>query len=319
MVGEFEFINNIKSRYSLERIGDDCAVLPKDGETDLLITTDLLIEDIDFRLEWVSPEHLGHKALAVSLSDIAAMGGDPKWATLSIGVPESLWRSSFMDDFYSGWHKIASMFEVELIGGDTSRSPDKLIIDCMVGGETPKSGAIYRTGARPGDAIFVTGPLGGAAGGLELLEKGARFDEKNPKNTDSLVLKQLKPWPRVAEGKLLRKTESVTSMIDLSDGLSSDLGHICDRSSVGAVIESQLAPIDPSLIHEFPSDADRFDLFLNGGEDFELLFTAPSEKRSIFESMGFHCIGMITESVGIIELRSDSETVILTPDGFRHF
>ena len=319
MVSEFEFINNIKSRYSLDRIGDDCAVLPKDAETDLLITTDLLIEDIDFRLEWMSPEHLGHKALAVSLSDIAAMGGDPKWATLSIGVPEELWRSPFIDDFYSGWHKLAAMFGVELIGGDTSRSPDKLIIDCMVGGETSRSGAINRAGARPGDAIFVTGPLGGAAGGLDLLEKGARFDPKNRKNTDELVLRQLKPWPRVAEGKLLQKTQFVTAMIDLSDGLSSDLGHICDSSSVGAVIESHLAPIDPFLIHEFPSDADRFDLFLNGGEDFELLFTARKVSRSTLESMGFHFIGTVTESVGVIELHDDLGIAVLSPTGFRHF
>ena len=107
MKSEFEFINDLKSRFSLDKIGDDCAVLPKNETTDLLITADLLIEDIDFRLEWTKPEFLGHKALAVSLSDIAAMGGTPKWALMSIGVPKDLWKTDFLDRFYDGWHKLA--------------------------------------------------------------------------------------------------------------------------------------------------------------------------------------------------------------------
>src|SRR6187549_4011793 len=137
MVSEFEFIKNIKSRYSLNKIGDDCAVLPKDSETDLLITADLLIEDIDFRLDWTTPELLGRKALGVSLSDIAAMGGKPTSALVSIGVPDELWDSDFLDRFYEGWHAMAGQFGVELIGGDVSRSPDKLVIDSIVLGEVP--------------------------------------------------------------------------------------------------------------------------------------------------------------------------------------
>src|SRR5436190_1700034 len=164
MKSEFEFINDLKSRFSLDKVGDDCAVLPKDDKTDLLVTADLLIEDIDFRLEWTTPEFLGHKALAVSLSDIAAMSGTPKWALLSIGVAENLWKTDFLDRFYAGWHKLAAKYELELVGGDISRSHDKLVIDSIVGGEVQHGKAILRSGAKPGDGIYISGTLGGAAG-----------------------------------------------------------------------------------------------------------------------------------------------------------
>src|SRR5436190_19848048 len=125
MKSEFGFINDLKSRFSLDKIGDDCAVLPKDAKTDLLVTADLLVEDVDFRLEWTTPEFLGHKALAVSLSDIAAMGGRPVWSMLSIGIPERLWWTDFVKRFYEGWAALAAKYEVELVGGDISRSTDK--------------------------------------------------------------------------------------------------------------------------------------------------------------------------------------------------
>jgi thiamine-monophosphate kinase len=120
---EFEFIENIRRRYNLSKIGDDCAVLPKDSKTDLVITTDLLVEDIDFRLEWTTPEFLGHKALAVSLSDVAAMGAKPVWAMLSIGIPELIWKTDFVEKFYEGWFAMANKFNVELVGGDVSKTP----------------------------------------------------------------------------------------------------------------------------------------------------------------------------------------------------
>ena len=149
MVSEFQFIENIKSRYSLDKIGDDCAVLPKDADTDLLLTADMLVEDIDFRLDWTTPEFLGHKALAVSLSDIAAMGGTPRWAMLSIAIAENLWKTDFLERFYAGWHMLADEFDVELVGGDVSRSPDKLVIDSIVGGEVTRG-----TGISPPPVVF---------------------------------------------------------------------------------------------------------------------------------------------------------------------
>ena len=132
MKGEFDFIHSLKLKYRLGHIGDDCAVLPNNDQTDLVITSDMLVEDIDFRLDWTTPEFLGHKALAVSLSDIAAMGATPKWAMLSIGIPETLWKTDFLDRFYTGLHDLASQHGVEIIGGDISRVPDKLVVDSTV-------------------------------------------------------------------------------------------------------------------------------------------------------------------------------------------
>src|SRR5436190_24200206 len=123
-LSEFEFIDRLRSKYDISRVGDDCAVLPKDADTDLLLTADLLVEDIDFRLSWTTPEFLGHKALAASLSDIAAMGGKPVWAMVSLGIPQALWKKGFPDAFYEGWHALAKRVHVELVGGDISRTQD---------------------------------------------------------------------------------------------------------------------------------------------------------------------------------------------------
>jgi thiamine-monophosphate kinase len=183
-MNEFEFIEKLKNKFptfrnpqssSLVGIGDDCAVLPKDSKTDLVITADLLVEDIDFRLSWSKPEFIGHKALAVSLSDVAAMGAKPAWAMLSIGVPASIWKTDFVEKFYDGWFRLAEKFQVELIGGDVSKTPDKIVIDSIVAGGVKKNKAILRSGAKVGDLIFVTGNLGGAAAGLKLLEEGFSY------------------------------------------------------------------------------------------------------------------------------------------------
>ncbi|MBP6002972.1 MAG: thiamine-phosphate kinase [Pyrinomonadaceae bacterium] len=315
MVSEFEFINNIKSRYGLAKIGDDCAVLPKDAKTDLLLTADLLVEDIDFRVEWVTPELLGHKALAVSLSDIAAMGGKPSWAMLSIGIPENRWQSDFLDRFYDGWFTESRKWHVELIGGDVSRTPDKVVIDSIVGGEVKKGRAILRSTANPGDAIFVTGRLGGAAGALKLLEDGARIGSNS---TDGLLSKQLQPQPQLAAAKLLQELGIVTAMIDVSDGLSSDLGHICRASGTGAQISLEYLLINPDLREHFPSEV-CFDLALNGGEDFELLFTVSEKNISQLDSRLFTKIGLMTGNPGVIQISIDGKTSGLKGKGYRHF
>ena len=311
MLGEFEFIQNIKKKYSLEKVGDDCAVMPKDDKTDQVITADLLVEDIDFRLEWTTPEFLGHKALAVSLSDIAAMGAEPKWAMLSLGVPENLWNSDFVDRFYEGWFALAKEFCVELVGGDISRTPDKIVIDSIVGGEVPKGRAIMRSGAKIGDSIYVTGELGGAATGMWQLENGAA-------NQSSFVLKQLKPQPQLTAAKLLQTLCVIHSMIDISDGLSSDLTHICDASGVGAKIYADQLPINPEFVTQFGAKQS-FDFALHGGEDFELLFTADEKKFSPPQSVKIFRIGEITSDTGKIEIIRNGKTEILQPKGYRHF
>jgi thiamine-monophosphate kinase len=318
MRGEFDFIKNLRERYELSAVGDDCAVVPQSSGLDLVVTTDLLVEDVDFRLNWTSPELLGHKALAVSLSDVAAMGGKPRWSLTSIGVPETLWNSDFIDRFYKGWHALAEGFGVVLIGGDVSRSPDKFVVDSVVGGQVPKGKSILRSGARPGDAIFVTGGLGGAAGGLQLLENGIRYADASGWQ-QRLIERQLVPLPRVAEGGMLLEKGIVNSMIDLSDGLSSDLHHICEASAVGAEIEADAIPIDEDLKQFTSSGEGQLDFALHGGEDFELLFTVPEEKISELDPRLYTRIGIVTANVGMVGLTRGSERVILGSAGFQHF
>ena len=303
MTKEFEFINHIREKFSLDKIGDDCAVLPKNETHDMLITSDLIVEDIDFRRSWMIPHLLGHKALAVSLSDIAAMGGKPLYSMLSIGIPEDIWQTDFVDEFYEGYFNLAKNYKLELIGGDVSKTPDKIVIDSTVIGEVKKHKAVMRKGAKVGDLIFVTGELGGASIGLKFLEENiAGFDE--------LKMCQLKPNPRISEGLFL--SEFATSMIDISDGLSSDLMHICQSSKVGAKIYADKIPY-PEF--EFRN----LEFALNEGEDFELLFTANPKKNFNKNFGSFFCIGEITANVESIELIADGKSVVLEPKGHQHF
>ena len=314
MRSEFEFIRNIKKKFALGRVGDDCAVLPKDPKTDLVVTTDMLVEDVDFRLDWTRPEFLGHKALAVSLSDIAAMGAKPKWALLSIGIPERDWRGKFVDKFYEGWIELAKSYRVELVGGDVSRSPDKIVIDSIVMGEVPKGSAILRSGAKVGDSIFVTGSLGGAAAGLAILESGKNYSSIRGSER-KLVDRHLLPFPRIEVARRLRRYAN--SMIDVSDGLSADLHHVCDASRVGARLDLDKIPIDPAL-RSAGSDHIR-NFVLAGGEDFELLFSSKTNFFSDVESVAITRIGEITSQPGIVELIVDGRTDRLPRAGYRHF
>ncbi|MGD9564391.1 MAG: thiamine-phosphate kinase [Pyrinomonadaceae bacterium] len=315
MRSEFDFIQHLKQKYALNRIGDDCAVLPRDGKTDMVVTADMLVEGIDFRLDWTTPEFLGHKALAVSLSDIAAMGAGPDWAMLSIGVPPGLWGDHFLDMFYTGWHELAAEHDVELVGGDISRVPDHLVIDSIVGGAVPKGQAILRSGAHPGNAIYVTGPLGGAARGLQLLQSGESIG-KAAADVIPLLLRQLRPTPKLADGERLRSDSIATAMIDISDGLSSDLAHLINASGVGARLYADSIPVEDPISG---GSADALENALHGGEDFELLFTADPKKVSTANSSEFFRIGEVTANAGIIELIVDDETQILEPKGYRHF
>jgi len=314
-MNEFEFIASIRAKYGIDKIGDDCAVLPKDTDIDMLLTTDMLVEDIDFRLNWTTPEYIGHKALAVSLSDIAAMGGVPKWAMLSLGIPKHLWHGDFLDTFYAGWVALARKFKVELVGGDISRSPDKFFVDSIVGGEVAKGKAVLRSGAKPGDAIYVTGSLGGAAGGLKLLEQGSRITSDTADSTATVIKKQIAPAPQLDIGKQLQHLGIITSMIDLSDGLSSDLEHICRASGVGAKVYAERVPMDQDLVQFFPPEV-CLEMTLNGGDDFELLFTVSSQ--TVKEIPGT-CIGKITPDTGKLWLVQGDKLEHLSPKGYKHF
>ncbi len=325
---EFEFIDSLRRRFG-GGIGDDAAVFHSRAGKETVITTDLLVEDIDFRRTTTPALLLGHKALAVSLSDIAAMGARPRWSLISIAVPEDVWQTDFVDQFYEGLASLAQRYDVRLIGGDTSRTNEKIVIDSIVVGECNISQAVKRVGAQPGEHIFVTGSLGGAAAGLRLIERGAHFAEENLADDDSqkidhVLLRQLRPEPRVGWGIVLGQERLVTAMIDISDGLSSDLNHLCAASGVGALIESSLLPIDHQVVELCGRRAlDPLQLALHGGEDFELLFTVKAESIARLprrvDGVEITRIGEVTKETDGVRISEGPRLWELTPGGWKHF
>jgi thiamine-monophosphate kinase len=354
-MNEFDFIRQLRDQTSARKtstrivcgIGDDAAVSRESTDRDLVISTDLLIEGIDFHREAIPARLLGHKALAVSLSDIAAMGARPLWSLVSIGLPQSDWASSFKDEFFAGYFALADRFGVTLIGGDISESR-QIVIDSIVVGEVGANRAVLRSTAQPGDQIFVTGDLGGAAAGLKLIELGARVSETpavaggpnsrqeadgrseldNDTSDDhaiqSLLLRQLSPEPRTGWGIVLGEERLATSMIDVSDGLSSDLHHLCEESGVGATIDAGSLPLDENVVHLCGRRAlDPLALALHGGEDFALLFTvAPGNISRLpkrVDGVTISRIGEISDQSGRVKIREKNHEWDLQPAGFRHF
>ncbi|MEP6706505.1 MAG: thiamine-phosphate kinase [Pyrinomonadaceae bacterium] len=314
-------------------IGDDAAVIRNRSGIDTVVTTDLLVEGVDFHRAATPARLLGQKALAVSLSDIAAMGARPKWALLSLGLPSDVWDSDFIDQFYEGFFALANHYHVTLAGGDVSRTPERIVIDSIVLGEARSGQAISRSGAQAGDLIFVTGALGGAAAGLRLLESGARphspdtLEDTHEAEADlvnALLLRQLCPEPRVGWGAVLGEERLATAMIDISDGFSSDLGHLCRESGVGALIESANLPLDPHVIDLCGRRAlDPLLLALHGGEDFELLFTVNPQHLSrlpkrVDGTPATH-VGKITSDHGHVRIAEGIHVWDLEPGGFDHF
>ncbi len=254
-------------------IGDDAAVLSVSAGALLLATTDLVIEDIHFRRAFASPRDIGWKAMAVNLSDIAAMGGSPRWALVAAALPAST-DPAEVDLFYSGMQEAAVPHGVVIVGGDTSASPDGWMINVTVLGEhvgAPK----LRSAARPGDAVAVTGVLGRAAAGLALLEADtATTRGLEARVREELVGAHLRPGARLAEGRWLGGQPAVHAMMDLSDGLTTDLGHICRESGVGARVMLDLLPVAPSAREAARAlGRDPLDWATAGGEDYELLLT----------------------------------------------
>jgi thiamine-monophosphate kinase len=336
-MNEFDFIKSIARRAALRDkspslirgIDDDGAVITSQPGLATVITTDLLVEDVDFHRDAIPPRLLGHKALAVSLSDIAAMGARPRWTLLSIGVPEDVWRTDFASHLYDGIFGLADRYGVKLIGGDTSRTPERIVIDSIVLGDCIPEQAVLRSGARPGDQIFVTGSLGAAAAGLRLLERGARLEleagaNSAPSSLESLLLRNLRPEPRVGWGLVLGQERLASSMIDLSDGLSSDLHHICEESKVGALIYADKLSIDASVIELCGRRAlDPLQLALNGGEDFELLFTVQPSNLSRLpakvDGVDINWIGEVRSAAEGVRISEGSRTWQIEPRGWTHF
>jgi len=307
---EREFIEHLRRRTSKARgsgvafgIGDDCAIVKIPYRHEALVTTDFSLEKVHFRREWQSPECIGHRCLARGLSDIAAMGGVPRAAFLSLALPRDT-PQSWTDRFFDGLLALAGKHKVKLAGGDTAQSPGGVLADITVLGSVPRGKALLRSGARAGDRIYVTGELGESAAALELLSAG------------KIRRRDVLPQPRIAVGRWLREKSIASSAIDISDGLSTDLWHICEESGVGAVIEAAAIPIHPSaraLSHGL-------ELALNGGEDYELLFTAAQINRipSRVGGVKITRIGAITR-VGSIALLHNGKKRPLLARGWQHF
>lgn len=290
-------------------IGDDCAILGVPTGHEALVTTDFSLEGIHFRRQWHPPEVVGHRCLVRGLSDIAAMGGKPIAAFLSLALPRRL-PQTWVNHFMAGLLKLAEEYKVTLAGGDTAESPDGILADIVVIGSAPKGQAIRRSGARPGDRIYVTGELGGSAATLDLLFSGRRL-----RIADSP--RHFHPIPRLEVGRWLRDHGIAFAMIDISDGLSTDLAHICEESGIGAEIRADAIP--RASIGK-PARAVDLQFALHGGDDYELLFTAPKGRPVPDKISGVRVteIGRICRDPGLYLISHDRRTK-LKPQGWQHF
>lgn len=286
-------------------IGDDCAVVrPRPGH-ELLVTTDFCLQNVHFRREWHPAPAVGHRCLVRGLSDIAAMGGQPLAVFLSLALPADL-QQRWVDGFFDGLLALARRWKVPLAGGDIAQSPRGVMADIMVLGSVPKGKAVLRSAARPGDLIYVTGTLGLSVAALNQFRAGKR-------PTPRSAPRHFFPQPRIEVGQFLRERKLATAMIDLSDGLSTDLSHICEESKVGAVLYRDSIP--------HPRTPGGLDLALNGGEDYELLFTASPKARVPREVSGvaITTIGEIVARPGMWIADASGRRRVLKPEGWEHF
>ena len=307
-LGEFGLINHITKYFKVENsstikaVGDDAAVLDA-SEKQTLVTTDLLIEGVHFDLSYMPLKHLGYKAVMVNLSDVYAMNGKAEQITVSIAV-SNRFPIEAIEELYAGIQLACDTYKVDLVGGDTTSSTKGILISVTAIGKANKDEVVYRNGAKPTDLIVVTGDLGAAYLGLQVLEREKQVFQVDPNNQPDLdaytylIERQLKPEARKDISGLLKELEvKPTSMIDISDGVSSELFHICTQSKVGCKIYEDKLPLDPQVIstcEEFELDSTM--VALSGGEDYELLFTVPiSDFDKIKGNPKFSIIGHITE------------------------
>jgi thiamine-monophosphate kinase len=298
-------------------ISDDAAAFRTRPDYLILVSTDALVEGIHFDLTYCSAEDIGWKALAVNLSDIAAMGGTALYATTSIALTRKT-SADFVACLYRGLASIARQHAVTLIGGDTCSSPQGIFLDVTIIGEVKPAHMLTRRGAKPGDLLYVTGELGGSSMGLERLSRS-----RKPVPRSATVRRHLRPQPRCSAGRFLAERKLASAMIDLSDGLSTDLGRLCEQSGVGALVETSQLPMAklPGRQHQMLAN-DRLHYALHGGEDYELLFAVPSRlskrvPRQI-DGLPVHRIGCLTRATGIWLLEGQKK-LRLHPGGFDHF
>lgn len=321
--GEFGLIEKIRKMYMVPEgftgIGDDCAVIPQKSGEDTLVSSDMLIEGVHFLLDSIGPWQLGWKSAAVNISDIAAMGGTPVGSFLSFALPGSV-GSEWMDAFLEGYGCISNEFGIPLLGGDTTSSPERLCISVTVLGRCKSGQCKRRNAAKPGDMICVTGPLGDSAGGLKvILAETGKLSLQNlsdiskaGNSIERLVCRHFLPWPRIKEGKILAGCKVVHAMMDISDGIGSDLRHILSESDVGAVVDVENVPVSDDLLAFCAENGlDAKELAICGGEDYELLFTAEDGSDP---GIPYFKIGHIVEGDSLIWKGTDKDYM-----GFKHF
>jgi len=326
VAAEFAFIDRIRARAGASGavlgIGDDAAVWRPGPESEQVVTADLLLEGVHFDLAYTPLADLGRKALAVNLSDIAAMGAVPRWAVLSLGLPgdpDPFWPlvESFLD--------AADAAAVTLVGGDTCASGAGLLVSVTVIGEVPAGRAVIRAGAKAGDEVWVTGTPGESAAGLALLKGQEKANAAiAPEERERLVRRHLDPTARVAEGVRLRDA-GVSAMIDVSDGLAGDLGHVLAASGVGALLEADALPLSGALrAYCAAIGTDAAAHVLSGGEDYELVFAVPpaaeARVRDLVASGAVTAcrIGRFETEPGL-RLRREGEVRAVLPRGYEHF
>lgn len=327
-IGEFGFIDRFAGLFgslvpdNIKGIGDDCAVMPLDEHDDMIITTDMMVENTHFLSDKITPFQLGYKSLAVNLSDIAAMGGTPVASFLSLAIPVNT-DVEYLDEFIRGFKVLSEKYNVPLLGGDTTRAPEKITVNVCVLGKCVKNKAILRSTAKAGDIVCVTGYLGDSSAGLKASIEGITGSE----DTEYLISRHYLPVPRLEEGKLLASAPGVNSMMDISDGLASDLKQILKASGKSAAVDIEMLPLSPGLIRTCADKGwNTFDLAVSGGEDYELLCTISQENyedvktrfRMEFKKELFR-IGTVSDGVPMIKWTKRNKTIDVNNKGFDHF
>ncbi|QOX79756.1 thiamine-phosphate kinase [Trichlorobacter lovleyi] len=325
-LGEFGLIDHIRARFPQPTapelgIGDDAALLSPSAGRQVVVSTDLLAEGVHFDLGFGPARLLGRKSLAVNLSDLASMGAIPRWFFLSLAIPSGF-SSEIIEGFLDGLAELACEHNCILAGGDTCGSKGGLTVSVTIMGEQRPELILKRSGAQPGDDIWVSGSLGDAALGLQLLMEGTRLGGVH----DPLLLRQLNPTPRCELGLKLAEAGLVNAMIDISDGLLADLGHICEQSVCGAEVLLGQLPLSPTL-HSCSSTQSVFPwpLVISGGEDYELCFTAPADNRAAIRQLAktagiqVTVIGKVTNSRQVHAILSDGTHFQPSASGYTHF
>ena len=311
-MGEKSLIEQIRHRVRrgaavITGIGDDCAVLRAPAGHQWLVTTDFTLENVHFRREWHPPEVVGWRCLTRGLSDIAAMGGEPRAAFLSMALDRGI-SQKWVSRFLAGLLEAAEDFRVPLAGGDTAQSAGGIQADIVVVGSVPKGKAVLRSGARPGDGIYVTGELGGSAAAIARMREGKVRAEDYKRH--------FHPVARVKVGQRLSRQGLASAMIDVSDGLSTDLEHICEESGVGAEIEAAALPL--ARVGR-PRQQVALDVALHGGEDYELLFTSARKVPTKIVGVPVTWIGRVTRKREMVLVEGDGRGRKLVARGWEHF